>query len=65
MAQRGEQPVELKIKHGHTDTHVVVIFGRNIETLGLTPAEADTFIEALQNSKKMLAEHQAKKATKQ
>lgn len=56
MAQKLESG-PLQIHHGHTDTQVFIKFSRVTEHLLLTPQQADDLITAVQNSKKMLAEH--------
>lgn len=58
MAQKVES-VPIQIHHGHTETHVVVQFSRAVNDLGLTPAEAEAFIGAMQQSLAKLREHQA------
>lgn len=50
----------MKIDHGHTDTHVFVAFSIPVKNLLLTLAEVDAFLSAMQESKRMLIEHQAK-----
>lgn len=60
MAQKLETG-PMQIRHGHTDTHIFVQFSRITQDLALTPEQADAFCAAVQESKKRLAEHRAKK----
>ena len=58
----GPQNVRLDIKYGHSESHIVIVYNRKVENVSMTPAEVDEMIHALQETKKMLAAHQAKAA---
>lgn len=63
MAHEVQQIKPMTIGHGHTDTHVVMVFGGTWnETLHLTLAEVEAIIRELRNSSESLRAHQAKKA---
>lgn len=47
----------MNVQHGHTDTHVVVVFPRAIPNIMLTPEQAESFIASMQNSLANLREH--------
>lgn len=58
---KGAQPVAqkletgpLQIQHGHTDNQVFIGFTRVVDHILLTPAQAEAFIAAVQNSLKQL-----------
>lgn len=48
----------MQVQHGHTDTHVAVVFPRPVANLLLTPEQAEHFIASMQGSLKNLREHQ-------
>ncbi len=54
-------PRQLTVQHGHSDTHVLVVFPQAINNIQLTPEQAKGFIASLEHSLKGLLEHQAKK----
>lgn len=57
---RAAQDGPLNIQYGHNGTLVVMQFTRATEHITLTPRQADDMIAALQKTKAMLAEHQAR-----
>jgi len=59
MAQKMEQG-PMQIQHGHNGEQVYVGFGRMTDHVFLTPAQAEAFVAAVQNSLAKLREHQAK-----
>lgn len=54
MAQRVEA-LPLNIQHGHTETHVAIIFDRPTNHIYMLPAEAEAFIKAMRFSIEKLA----------
>lgn len=60
MAQKAETG-PLQIKHGHTETHVLIQFTRPTDHILLTPAQAEDFIRAMRESMAKLEEYLAKK----
>ena len=50
----------MKITHGHSDTHVVMVFNKSVTQLMFTPAEAVALVEAVNEQLRNLAAHQVK-----
>jgi hypothetical protein len=57
--QQTAQPIT--VDHGHTDTHVVMVFSTGTKIIHFTPEQADQLIEHIKSSKEKLLAHQAAK----
>ena len=51
---------QLEIRHGHTNTHVLVEFSRLVNYVTFTEEEVDAFIAAMKDSKERLARFKGK-----
>lgn len=60
MAQNAEV-MKRSISHGHTDTHVAVVFSEPVKHCFFTIEEAENFCTAMADSIAKLRAHQAKK----
>ena len=50
--------VDFQIQYGHTDTHIVVMFGRMINNLTLSVEQLDDMLKSMNEVRAALVNHQ-------
>ena len=53
----------MTVRHGHTDTHIVMVFSQRVTQLTFTPDQAVALVAAVYEQLANLAAHQMKKGS--